>query len=295
MSSDCQVWNESSANPNTTLRRCQIFNSCRFQSSVTIDNCDIKAISWFYGDNIEGPIPSNILIKNSELLLGRGNATIAVAFSVNMTKDGILYPSKEQAISNVILQNNVIDGELRIGSADKVSLLNNKFLLLRSKIFLGNSRHIFLRDNLLGNSKIDDSNQINFLDDESKKSTTIWLNSPNDPPWLQPYNPDIQAPWNDYYGQRMDDFYWLMTRQYNRLFMYKELFKNSYLQECQSDSIYVVKDSSIDYYGKTNPHMAPVLVVPQGFISNFKGTVIYENLGSVGSISPASVSGNGGI
>ena len=294
MSRDCQVWNESSANPNTTLRRCQIFSSCRFQSSLIIDDCDIKALSWFYGDNIEGPIPSNILIKNSRLFLGRGNAAIAVAFSSNMTKDGVPYSSKEQVISNIILQNNLIDGELRIEHTDKVSLLNNKFLLPRSKLFLGNSRHIFLRDNLLGNSKIDAPNLINFQDDESKASTTIWLNSPNDPPWLQPYNPDILTPWNDYYGQRMDDFYWVMTQQYSQLFMYKELFQNSYLREYQSDSIFVVKDSSIDYYGTAKPHMKPVLVVPQGFISNFKGTVINENLDSIGSIPPARVSENSG-
>ena len=284
MSSDCQVWNESSANQNTTLRRCQIFSSCRFQSSLIIDNCDIKALSWFYGDNIEGPIPSNILVKNSRLFVGRGNAAIAVAFSSNMTKDGVHYSSKERVISNVILQNNVIDGELRIEHADKVSLLNNKFLLPRSKLFLGNSRHIFLRDNLLGNSKMDAPDQINFQDEESKTSTTIWLDRPDDPPWVRPYNPNILVPWNDYYGQRMNDFNWVMTQQYSRLFMYKELFKNSYLQEYKSDSIYVVKDSSIDYSGTAMPHMAPVLVVPRKFISNFKGTVINEKMGFVGNI-----------
>ena len=41
------VWNESSANPDTTLRRCKVFNSCRFQSPVTLDDCDITAFCWF--------------------------------------------------------------------------------------------------------------------------------------------------------------------------------------------------------------------------------------------------------
>lgn len=294
MSSGCQVWNESSANPNTTLRRCSIFSSCRFQSSLIIDNCDIKALSWFYGDNIEGPIPSDILIKNSNLFIGRGNATIAATFSSSMTKDGEPYPSKEPVIFNVILQNNVIDGELRIEHADKVSLLNNQLLLPRSKLFIGNSRQVLLRNNSLGNTKINALGQINFLDDESRKSTTIWPGSPDDPAWLDPYNPDIQTPWNDYYGQRMDDFYWVMTRQYSRLYMYGELFENSYLQSYQNDSIYIVKDSSIDYYGTAKPHMAPVLLVPQGFMRNFTGKVINEALDPVGRILPAGVTGNAG-
>jgi hypothetical protein len=281
-----QVWNESSANPHTTLRHCRILNSCRFQSSVIIDGCDIKALSWFYGDNTEGPIPSNILIKNSNLFLGRGNPTSVVVFSSNMTSNGVPAPPKEPVIANIILQNNTIDGGLKIGYADKVCLLNNQFLLPRSAISLEDTRHVFLRDNSLGGAKINTLSQIRFMDEASAASAVIWADSLNDPPWLQPYNPDTRDPWNDYYGQPMNDFYWIMTRQYARLFMYKQLFRNSYLQEDQEDSIYVVKDHSIDYYGMAKPHLAPVLRVPQGFVHHFKGTVINEHLDMVGHISP---------
>lgn len=176
MNKGCQVWNKSSANQHTILRHCQIYNSCRFQCPVTIDNCDIKALAWFYGDNTEGPLPSNILIKNSRLFVGRGNPTIAVTFSVNMTKGGVLYPSTEQAIYNVNLQDNIIDGQLRIEHADKVSLLRNKLRLPRSKIFLGNSRHIRLEDDTLGGEEIDNLNQITFSDNETKESTKIATN-----------------------------------------------------------------------------------------------------------------------
>jgi hypothetical protein len=46
------------ANPDTTLRRCTIRNSCRFQSRVTLEDCDVTAFLWFYGEHIEGPLPS---------------------------------------------------------------------------------------------------------------------------------------------------------------------------------------------------------------------------------------------
>ena len=75
------MWNESSANPNTTLRRCKIFNSCRFQSPVTLEDCDITAFCWFYGDNIEGPLPRDVVIRNCRLRVGRGNAEMVASFT----------------------------------------------------------------------------------------------------------------------------------------------------------------------------------------------------------------------
>jgi gliding motility-associated-like protein len=128
------------------------------------------------------------------------------------------------------------------------------------------------------------------------KPKSIWLNSYNEtwehtsvePSYMYPSaaaaNPSVLRSWTDYYGKRMDDFYWVMTKQYNRLFMYKELFKDSYLQEDQSSAIYVVKENSIDAYGTAKPSMAPVLLVPKGFVAAFTGKVIDEALDSVGQI-----------
>lgn len=173
MNPGCQVWNESSANPHTLLRHCQIYNSCRFQSPVTIASCDITALAWFYGDNIEGPIPSHILIKNSRLFVGRGNSTAALVFSVEMTKNGVHFPSTKQAIADVILQDNVIDGQLRVSHVDHISLFRNKFLLPRSKVIFEDCRHILMKDNFLGNIEINHLNQINFLDSASRASATV--------------------------------------------------------------------------------------------------------------------------
>lgn len=127
---------------------------------------------------------------------------------------------------------------------------------------------------------------------------SVWLNSYNEtwehtsvePSYLNPEiaaaKPDILSVWTDYYGERMDDFYWIMTKQYNRLYMYNELFRDSYLQESQSNDIYQVKDTALVKYGTSKPHMAPVLLVPQGFIKGFNGNVIDDNQDVIGKIVP---------
>lgn len=97
-------------------------------------------------------------------------------------------------------------------------------------------------------------------------------------------HPDILQVWTDYYGQPMDDFYWVMTRQYNRLFMYKALFNGSYLQEEGSSSIYQVRRNTLSDIGAALPRQAPVLLVPRGFLSDLTVDVINEDLKVVGKI-----------
>lgn len=114
---------------------------------------------------------------------------------------------------------------------------------------------------------------------------SVWLNSFNEswehtavePSWLKPGNtmdnPSMDSTWTDYHGTRMDDFYWVMTRQYNRLFMYDQLFNGSYIQEYGHDEVYKVNGCAFQYQGSM-PAMAPVLLVPDGFRSSFSGDVI---------------------
>ncbi|WP_325639908.1 FG-GAP-like repeat-containing protein [Parapedobacter sp.] len=97
-------------------------------------------------------------------------------------------------------------------------------------------------------------------------------------------HPTILRVWTDYHGQPMDDFYWLMTKQYNRLFMHGELFDGGYLQEEESDTIYVVSRDTLMVYGNGMPRMAPVLLVPKGFLADLEATVIDDELAVVGKI-----------
>lgn len=121
---------------------------------------------------------------------------------------------------------------------------------------------------------------------------SVWLNSFNEswehtavePSYIRPTNTldnaAMDSTWTDYYGDRMDDFYWVMTKQYNRLFMYDQLFDGAYLQEYGHAEVYKVTGCSFVYQGSM-PHQAPILLVPEGFMSNFSGEVIDADLDQV--------------
>ena len=74
-----QVWAVEATNPGSELRRCTIRNSCRFQTPVTLEACDAAAFLWFYGEHIEGPLPSGSVVRNCSLRAGRGNSEIALS------------------------------------------------------------------------------------------------------------------------------------------------------------------------------------------------------------------------
>ncbi|HOM61898.1 MAG TPA: LamG domain-containing protein [Anaerohalosphaeraceae bacterium] len=81
--------------------------------------------------------------------------------------------------------------------------------------------------------------------------------------------------WTDAYGERMDNYYWEMTKQYMKLYMEGTLPEGTYFQEYISDGQYgpiykVHPDGCI----KQNqpPHQSPVLLVPTGFLDSVYGT-----------------------
>lgn len=149
------AWNETSANPDTTLRRCRILNSCRFQSPVTIDACDITALCWFYGDNLEGPLPRNVQIQGSHLRVGRGNPELAAGFtSLIHGPDGKRAPPQQPVIADVVLENNVIEGKLDIGYAENVRLSHNQFPPPRGHLTIHDSRAVVLEGNT-GQQKVE--------------------------------------------------------------------------------------------------------------------------------------------
>ena len=168
------VWNESSANPDTTLRRCKIFNSCRFQSPVTVDDCDITAFCWFYGDNIEGPLPRNVVVKNSRLQVGRGNREMVASFtSLIHGPNGNRVPPRQPVILSVLLQDNTFDGLLDIGFAKGVTLLRNRFLPPSGRLAIHDSLAILLDGNTVGGSPLDHMGQISVPDEGTRHAITI--------------------------------------------------------------------------------------------------------------------------
>jgi hypothetical protein len=86
-------------------------------------------------------------------------------------------------------------------------------------------------------------------------------------------NPLFTKPWTDYYGNRMDNFYWIMTRQYNQLFMNNILYEGSYFQENGDSCIYKVADDGFIRQSAW-PVMKPVLLLPEGFRKHFTGKIL---------------------
>ena len=162
---DDLVWNESSANPNTVLRRCTIKMSSRLQASVTLEDCDVSALLWFYGENIEGPIPSSVEVLNSRLRLGRGNPNLALSFTSGVHGRGA--PSQrptEPVLYNILLRDNVIDGHLNLEHAERVTVVGNHFETPRSEIHLANSNTVLFQDNTLGDTTLANLEQLNIGD-----------------------------------------------------------------------------------------------------------------------------------
>ncbi len=85
-------------------------------------------------------------------------------------------------------------------------------------------------------------------------------------------NPLFTKPWTDYYGNRMDNFYWMLTFQYNKLFMDNILLEGSFIQEEGESTIWKITQRGFELQ-EALPVMAPVLLLPKGFKDNFKGEI----------------------
>ncbi len=116
---------------------------------------------------------------------------------------------------------------------------------------------------------------------------SVWVNSLNET-WehtsVEPaYMSNPRQPhegitmWTDAYGDRMDDFYWIMTRQYMKLYMENAIYEDTYFQEHSSDRgpgpIYRATGAGFIVQSAA-PRMAPVLLLPEGFRRDFDGKIV---------------------
>lgn len=168
------VWNESSANPNTTIRRCKIMNSCRFQSPVRVEDCEITAFCWFYGDDLEGPLPQRVVIKKSRFQLGRGNPEMVISFnSLISGADGKIAVPTEPVIRDVVLENNTLDGRLDIRYVSNLRLIKNRLLPPGGEIAIRQSRNIVMRDNRLGEDLLNKLEMLTIEDEPTRRAISI--------------------------------------------------------------------------------------------------------------------------
>jgi hypothetical protein len=127
------LWDASTANPSVTIRGCVIRNSCRFQSPVTLENNDIRAFVWFYGDDIEGPLPGGSILRNNTFKRGRGNPELALSFlgamRVSPPPVGRIVPAHRAAfpLTDIVVENNRIYGGLLVDRVHGLTLRGNSF------------------------------------------------------------------------------------------------------------------------------------------------------------------------
>jgi hypothetical protein len=148
-----QVWAVEAANPGAVVRRCTIRNSCRFQSPVTVEDCDVAAFLWFYGESIEGPLPSGSVVRRNRLRLGRGNAENAIVCDGWL--HGLPHPSSMTGappLDGIRFEANGIDGGLAISHAQQACLIGNRFAPERGRIAIRDCRDVVIAGSRLGDA-----------------------------------------------------------------------------------------------------------------------------------------------
>lgn len=136
------VWDAKSANPNTTLRRCHIEMSCRMQSPVTMEDCDVTALLWFYSEPIEGPYPGPVVVRNCTLRRGRGNPVHAVIVSGGPAdRDAAGSASGPRAIHDITFENNRIYGGFVVEGVEGLRIVKNRFPEPGAPFVLNGNRH----------------------------------------------------------------------------------------------------------------------------------------------------------
>jgi hypothetical protein len=164
-----RVWNLTSANPDTTLRRCDIRMSCRMQCPMTVEDCQVTALLWFHGNDIEGPLPGEVVVRDSVLRLGRGNPDQTLIVNAAIAPE----PPSEPVIGRVVLQNNRITGKVRLEHAESLVLEGNRLEGTGDSILFGNIGAAVLRGNLDPDGNPLGHDRLTFADDAARAAVRI--------------------------------------------------------------------------------------------------------------------------
>jgi hypothetical protein len=143
------VWQPETSNPDTLLKNCVIRNSCRMQSSVRLENCDVTALLWFYSEDIEGPYPTDVVIRDCVLRRGRGNPETAVTFAGAPDGDTADPDAGKppRAVHNILIENNEIKGGFQMRGVENARLLNNRFTEKDAPVIIRGNYNLEMRDN----------------------------------------------------------------------------------------------------------------------------------------------------
>jgi len=139
------IWNDNDSNPNTVLRRCRIDESCRFRSAVTLEQCEINALSWFTGELYETPISGDVVVRDCTLRTGYGNPRIAVAIDAPVF-DG--KAPEQPVLRNYLFAGNKIWGDVVLHDCEMVAFEDNTFFDHNAHLDIRNVASVLMRDNI---------------------------------------------------------------------------------------------------------------------------------------------------
>lgn len=117
------AFNRQSSNPSNIIRGCSMDRSSRFQANVELEKCRIEAFTWFYGDQIEGPGPETVSVRDCEVrakmaFSGWGGSKVPSGYE----------PQADSAmLKSVTLEDNELWGPVTIQKALEVKLSGNRF------------------------------------------------------------------------------------------------------------------------------------------------------------------------
>ncbi|MGB1131104.1 MAG: hypothetical protein ACPG4K_13720, partial [Haloferula sp.] len=86
--------------------------------------------------------------------------------------------------------------------------------------------------------------------------------------------------YTDELGNRMDDYYFVMAKQYLKIYLDGDIYQGTHIKEESSSDIYRADADSFSLVGAT-PALTPVLVVPDGFRNGFTGAFVQQAATSV--------------
>ncbi|MCX6895985.1 MAG: glycosyl hydrolase family 28-related protein, partial [Verrucomicrobia bacterium] len=84
LSENCLIYNLDIPSPGAIIRNSHITGSCRMRAPLLIERSTFTGFNWFYGDDIEGPFPRRVMIRDSHFVNGdpannRGDALVFVS------------------------------------------------------------------------------------------------------------------------------------------------------------------------------------------------------------------------
>ncbi|MEM7682338.1 MAG: hypothetical protein AAF288_10325 [Planctomycetota bacterium] len=143
--SETRLWNRTASNPDTTIRNCHVEQSCRMRSPMTIEDSVFRSLVWFHAEQVETPIPHDLVIRRNEFTRGRGNPSTAVAFNAYIAlhqPDGTRPASR-----NITFENNRVRGDMVVRNVETFRLTHNRFEEADAAIQFRNVRDVTFSHN----------------------------------------------------------------------------------------------------------------------------------------------------